>query len=623
MASDDKPQAGLTLLRRVDLGRDHARGGLDNDEAVTLVVYGDYLCPYCRRLRVVLAELRSAFGESLIYVYRHLPNEREHPGAELLSRAAEAAAAQDKFWEMHDWLYEKSPPISMEQVLDFAHRIGLDPGHFQRDLDSEATRLRVDEDLAEGRRNGLTVTPTLFVNGQRYDDAWDFHSLFEALRRPLAETVKLTARAFANLPASGGLALLLAAIAALVCANTPLAASYHAVMDSLFVIGPPGRGVSMTVAEWFSQGFLAGFFLLVGLEIRREMTSGALADPRAAVLPVLAAVGGVLVPAAIYLAIATPAIANAWSVPTATDIAFTLGILALLGNRVSPSLRVFVAALAVVDDVLSILTLAIFYPRAFDIAWLPACVAATAFLYILNRSRVYAGWPYALVACGLWLSLQAAGIHAALAGVVLAILLPTRPAPAVGPLLAQAATALATLDGAERDSHRHDDGVSLARGELVRESASRNLSAAVARLLSPAERIERAVAPWSTYVILPLFAFSATGIALAVGVHSSDEVRILAGVILGLVLGKPIGVLLASWLAIGSGVAIAPRDTSLQAFLGAACLCGVGDTVALLMADQAFPIGSTFAALAKVGVLAGSTLAAALGATIIAGARRR
>ena len=619
MGADSEHIAGERLQRAVDSRRDHTRGGGAGDRVVDLVVYGDFLCPYCRRLRIVLAQLRETLGDSFAYIFRHLPNEAIHPGAELLARATEAAAAQGRFWDMHDWLYAHEPPIDTQDVFAFAQSLGLDMERFRRDLDSDAARARVQEDLSEGRANGITVTPTFFIDGQRYDDAWDFHSLLEALQRPLAAQVKRTARAFANLPASGGLTLLLAALAALICANTPVAPYYHALMDSTFTIGPAGSSVSMTIAAWFSEGLLAAFFLLVGLEIRREVTAGALTDPKAAVLPVVAAVGGVLAPAAIYLALATPATANGWSVPTATDVAFTIGILALLGDRVPPALRVFVAALAVVDDILSMLTLAIFYPHAFDATWLIGSALASALLFALNRARVYAGWPYAAVACALWITLHAAGVHAALAGVILAAFLPTRPAPSAAALLAQAATALAALENAEREARKAEPSARVRhKHELIRESAGRNLLAASARLQSPAERIERAVAPWSAYFILPLFAFSATGIGLAVDLHSADSMRVLLGVILGLVFGKPVGVLLASWLAVLLRIGIAPAGASLRVFVGAACLCGIGDTVALLMADQAFP-GGDFAGVAKIGVLAGSALAALLGAAVIAG----
>ncbi len=608
--------AGLRLQRPVDPERDHLRGGSGAGDTVSVVVYGDFLCPYCRRLRQVMIRLRQALGDRLAYVFRHFPNERAHPGAHFMARAAKAAARQGRFWEMHDLLYQREPPFGEEQALELAASLGLDMERFRRDLGSEAAFRRVDEDLAEGRRNGVTGTPTLFVDGFRYDGAWDFYSMLETLERPAAIRVQRSARVFASLPASAGLVLILAAGAALLCANTALAPYYRLFIESSFSIGPRGDALSLTVGAWFSEGLLAYFFLLVGLEIRRELSAGALADRRAALLPILAAVGGGLVPAAIYLALNRGPTAPGWSVPTATDIAFALGILALLGERVPVGLRVFVAAFAVVDDILSMLTLAIFYPHAFEAAWLLAGAGAIALLIALNRGRVYAGWPYAVVTVALWIFLHAAGVHAALAGVLLAAFLPTRPAPAAGPLLAQAATALAELEHAESEAKQAGEEKRRIEQEPIWDWASRNLSAASDRLLSPADRIERAVAPWSNHVVLPLFAFSATGVDLGVDLSSPGAGRILSGVILGLVLGKPLGVLLASLAAIGARIAVMPDDVTPRHFLGAAFLCGIGDTVALLMADQAFPQGPD-SAIAKIGVLVGSVLAAALGATVL------
>ena len=280
----------------------------------------------------------------------------------------------------------------------------------------------------------------------------------------------------------------------------------------------------------------------------------------------------------------------------------------------------FVAALAVADDVLSVLTLAIFYPREFEVGWLFGSVVATLFLLALNRWRVYRVWPYVVVAAALGLMLHGAGVHAALSGVILAAFLPTRPAPQVGPLLGQAATALAALEQAENEAKQAGGEARRIEQEPIWDWASRNLSAASDRLLSPADRIERAVSPWSAYVILPLFAFSATGVSLSVDLTSPDAAAILLGVILGLVIGKPLGICVASWLAVKARIAVAADDITLRQFVGAACLCGVGDTVALLMADQAFP-GSADLAIAKIGVLIGSVLAAVLGALILAAPR--
>jgi Na+:H+ antiporter, NhaA family len=568
-------------------------------------------------LRFVMARLRDALGERLAYVFRHFPNEAAHPGASQIARAAEAAGRQGRFWEMHDWLYEKEPPLTRQQIRDFARDLGLDLEQFDSDVESEKSYQRVEGDLSDGRRNGVTGTPSFFIDGVRYDGAWDFHSMLEALQLPVAARLQRSARVFASLPASGGLVLLLAAAAALICANSPLAPAYRSFVESTFGVGPAGSPLSMTIGAWFSEGLLAIFFLLVGLEIRRELTAGDLSDLRAAALPALAAMGGVLAPAAIYLALNTSMSARGWSVPTATDIAFTLGIVALLGPRVPTSLRVFVAALAVVDDVLSVLTLAVFYPKGLAADWLLAGAVVVSALFALNRWRVYATWPYVVVATILWISLHGAGVHGALAGVFLAAFLPTQPAPAVGPLLAQAATALAALEHAEHEARQSGSDEGSIAQEPVWDWASRNLSAASDRLLSPADRIERAVAPWSTYVILPLFAFSATGVSFNLDLSVPEAWRILLGVVLGLVIGKPLGITLASLLAVRSNLARWPTDVTWRNFIGAACLCGVGDTVSILMADQAFPTGPE-ATLAKTGVLIGSVLAAALGATIIA-----
>jgi len=606
-------EAQRTILQRpVDPARDHVRGGTAKSDIVQVVVYGDYLCPYCRRLRIIIARLRGALGERLAYVYRHFPNEKAHPGAHFISRVAEAAARQGKFWEMHDALYD-ADPLTPKLAKELAAGLGLDMTQFERDLEDESLIARVEEDLTEAKKNGVTGTPSFFIDGQRYDGAWDFHSMLEELQRPIAAQLTRSAKTFASLPASGGLILLLAAAAAIGFANSPLSGAYHAFMGTPFGVGVSGGTLAMPVGEWFSEGLLAIFFLLVGLEIRRELTEGSLTDLRAAALPVLCAVGGVLAPAAIYLALNRGPTAPGWSVPTATDIAFSLGVLALLGSRVPIGLRIFVAALAVVDDILSVLTLAIFYPRAFALDWLAASVLGIVALAALNRFRVYAIWPYLVTAVFLWVALHGAGVHGALAGIFLAGFLPTRPAPAAGPLLAQAATALAALEQAERET---DDKRALAQ-EPIWDWASRNLSAASDRLLSPAERVERAVSPWSAYFILPLFAFSATGVSLAVDLSPPGASHVLAGVVLGLVFGKPIGICLAALLAVLLGLARMPGDVSLRGFIGAACLCGIGDTVALLMADQAFPAGPD-SQIAKIGVLIGSVLAAALGAAVIA-----
>jgi len=607
------------LRRPIDERRDHVRGGGAKDRRVTVLIYGDYLCPYCRRLRDVLERLRQALGERMAYVFRHFPNERAHPGAELMSLGAEAAGRQGRFWEMHDALYRREPPLDRTILLQIAASLRLDLARFERDLDDPELRQRVEEDLADGRRNGVTATPTIFVDGLRYDGAWDFYSMLEALERPVGAQVKRTARAFANLPASAGLALLVAAGAALVLANSPFAASYEGFVNAPFAIGPTPAVLSLSIASWCSEGLLAIFFLMLGLEIRREAKAGSFADRRAAVAPVVAAAAGVAAPALFYLALNGGPTAAGWSASADTGIAFTLGVLALFGGRVSAGLKLFVAAYGVADDVLAMFILAVIYPRGIHADWLLAAAGAVAAMALLNRWRVYAAWPYLAATLALWFALHLAGLSGAISGIALAAFLPTRPVPMPGPLLAQAASALAELEHAEQDLKRGGDTGRRLDREPVWDWASRNLTAASERLLSPAERTERALEPWSTYVVLPLFAFTAAGVPLVANLAVPHAWPVFAGVALGLAVAKPFGIVLAVWGAIKARVAIFPDATRL-AFLGAAFLCGIADPLSLLIIEQAFQNGA-YAAVAKIGVLAGSALAATFGAITLAFSR--
>ncbi len=601
--------------RPLDARRDHVRGG-GRGRHSTVILYGDYLCPYCRRLRPVFARLRQALGDRLAYVFRHFPNERAHPGATLIAIGSEAAGRQDRFWEMYDALFDHEPPVDRPALIEIAASLGLDMVRFERDLEDPKLRSRVDDDLAEGRSIGVTATPTIFVDGQRYDGAWEFTSMLEAIERPVGARVGRTARAFANLPASAGIALLVAAAAALILANSPLAGLYNAVVSARFGIGPaPGGGLSLSVAEWCSEGLLAIFFLILGLEIRREARAGSFTDRRVALGPALAAAAGALVSAAVYLALNPGPAAAGWPVPIDTGIPFTLGILALFGTRASAGLKLFVAAYGIADDLLTMVILAAFHPRGIHAEWLLAGMGALGAMTLFNRWRIYAAWPYVLATIGLWVALHQAGVGGALSGIALAAFLPPRPVPHATPLLAQAATALSELEHAERDLKKAGEGGRLDQ-EPVWDWASRNLSAAAERLLSPAERTERAVEPWSSYAALPLFAFTAAGVPLAANLGQPTPLRVFLGVAVGLALAKPIGIVGALWLAERVKIAVRPENARPLAFVGAAWLCGIGDPLSLLLAEQAFP-GSPLAAVAKIGVLAGSAVAAGVGAVLL------
>ena len=229
-------------------------------------------CPAERVAGLGLAQSRSeattahlpADGPGERRLRRHFPNERAHPGAEFMSRSPEAARqARTGSGRGHDWLYDHARPLTSDMVTDFARELGLDMDRFARDLDSDDARAHVSDDLEEARRNGVTGTPTFFIDGLRYDGAMDYNSMLEALERPVAAQIHRGARAFANLPASGGMVLILAAALALICANTPLAPYYHAFVATPIGIGTQGSVFSLTAANWFSEGLLAIFFLLV------------------------------------------------------------------------------------------------------------------------------------------------------------------------------------------------------------------------------------------------------------------------------------------------------------------------------------------------------------------------
>ncbi|MDB6011535.1 MAG: Na(+)/H(+) antiporter NhaA [Gammaproteobacteria bacterium] len=605
------------LLAPIDFRRDHARGDGARNGGMTVLIYGDYLCPYCRRLRQVLDRLRRALGERMVYVFRHYPNERAHPGSELASIAAEAAGQQGRFWEMHDALYEREPTlVDKPRLLQIAGSLGLDTERFELALDDPKLRQRVQEDLTDGRRNGVTATPTIFIDGIRYDGAWDFYSMLEALERPIGAQVKRTARAFANLPTSAGLVVLIAAAAAIACANSPLQSAYHHFLNAQLSIGPAPGGLSLSVGQWCSEGLLAIFYAILGLEIRREMTAGSLANSRAALVPLIAGVSGIVVSAGVYLALNSGATAAGWPITADTGIPFTLGILAVFGARASAGLKVFVAAYAIANDLSSTLILALLHPRAISLEWLLVAFGTVATMATFTRWRIYAVWPYLMAALGLWLSLHLAGVSGALSGLALAAFLPPWPAPAAAPLLAQAASALAELEHAEHELERTGKSQRRLEQEPVWDWATRNLRAAADRLQSPAERVERATEPWSTYVVLPIFAFTATGVGLAADFRAHDAARVFGGVVLALAIGKPIGIILTTWAAAKAKIAFPPADATPLAFLGAVFLCGIADPFSFYLADQTFQTGA-YASVAKLGVLAGSGVAAAFGAVLL------
>jgi len=578
--------------------QDHALG--PEDAPVTLVEYGDVECPYCRQVSPVIRELRRRLGGRVRYVFRHFPIRTSHAHAQLAAEATEASGAQGKFWEMQEFLLEHQEALDLTHLLDYAAQLDLDLDQFKQDLEGHVYADRVKDDFHGGVRSGVNGTPSFFINGTRYDGAWDLESLIDAVEKPLGVKVRLLAQEFVRIEASGGIILLICAIIALVWANSSLSESYFHFWESEVTLGFGQAIFSLPLIEWINDGLMVLFFFVVGLEIKRQLTTGELSQPRKAILPLAAAVGGMLVPAAIYL------IFNAggpgeqgWGIPVATDIAFTLGVLALLGSRAPLSLKIFFTALAIADDLGAILVLAIFYSS--EIHWISLLIAAVILvaLIILNRIRIYSPLPYAILGIGLWLAFIESGIHPTIAGVLLAATIPTWGAPDTRALLAQCVSVLGEFDvpGTVQNNRA--------------QVAAQTLETVADRMQSPAQRLEHSLLPWTTYLVLPLFALANAGVVLEFDQSLLSMVSI--GIVLGLVLGKAIGITFFAWLAVRLRLADLPRNVTLRQLFSASWLAGIGFTMSLFIAGNAFRGNADLLDEAKAGILAASLVAGVIG----------
>jgi NhaA family Na+:H+ antiporter len=599
MATTDSP----TLKPPVG-DRDHIRGPVD--APVTLVEYGDYECPHCRQVAPIIVQLRERFGDRLRYAFRHFPISTTHPHAQLAAEAAEAAAAQDKFWEMHDRIFEHPGPLDRQHLVRCAQEIGLDVERFEHELDEHVYADRVREDFLSGVRSGANGTPAFFLNGVRYDGPWDLDSLIAEIQKPLGVQVRLLFQQFTRLQASGGILLLAAAALALIWANSPWGHTYFELWETYLTIELGNLALKETLLHWVNDGLMVIFFFVVGLEIKREVLVGELASPRRAALPLIAALGGMVLPAGIYLAFNLGRRGEAgWGIPMATDIAFVLGILTLFGSRVPVSLKVFFTALAIADDLGAVLVLALFYSG--EISWVALGVAAV-FLVILiglNRGQVRHPLPYALLGIGLWLAFLQSGVHPTIAGVLLALTIPARSRVQAQAFMAQCTAALGGL-GAE-DSHR--------RGRR-QQAAAQTLEVIAERIQTPLQRLERSLNPWVAYLIVPVFALANAGVDFSGDLLEVLTLPVSLGIILGLLLGKSLGITLFSWVAVKIGLADLPYGVSWAQLFATSWLAGIGFTMSLFIASSAFEQPALLA-LAKMDILVASVLAAAIGFVLI------
>ena len=408
-------------------------------------------------------------------------------------------------------------------------------------------------------------------------------------------------RQFARTSVSGGLILMAAAVIALVWANSPFADAYETLWNTELTIGVGAVSLSESLRHWINDALMAVFFLAVGLEIKREVLVGELASRRRATLPIAAAIGGAIVPAAIFLLIAGGGEAGrGWGIPMATDIAFALGVLALLGSRVPLGLRIFVAALAIADDLLAVLVIALFYTAELSLPALGAAGLVLAALILANRLGVRRPTVYLVLGIALWAAVFQSGVHATVAGVLLALTIPARTRIDSDAFVARARSIVDDFEGRTvggEDARTEDHHAALWELEDATESAQ-----------APMLRIEHTLYPWVSFLIVPLFALANAGVAIGrdVGALLADPIAV--GVVTGLVVGKQVGITALAYLVVRLGLASLPSGVTWQHIYGAAWLAGIGFTMSLFIGGLAYGEGPMLD-VAKLGILGASLIA--------------
>lgn len=438
------------------------------------------------------------------------------------------------------------------------------------------------------------------------------------LQPPLIDRILQPFAQFAHTASSGGIVLLVCTAIALIWANSPWAASYHHVWETEIALDAGPVAIRSTLHHLINDGLMVVFFFLVGLEIKREVLIGELASLRRAALPAAAALGGMVIPAAFYAAwnLGGPGSAG-WGIPMATDIAFALGVLALLGNRVPAGLKVFLAALAIVDDIGAVLVIALFYTD--EVSWTALGVAGVLLLLAAaaNAAGVRRPWAYSLIGVALWGAVLASGVHATVAGVLLAMTIPSRTRINEDEF----------LRGSRRSVEEFERGCGPGTNVLtnqVQQEALLTLEALCEQAQAPLQTIERKLHVVVAFGIMPLFAIANAGVQLTGGGQGLALANpVTLGVLFGLILGKPLGIMIFSWLAVRLGIAELPRGVTWRLIHGVSWLGGIGFTMSLFVASLAFPGAPALLNAAKIGVLAASLAAGLCGWFLLwrAGAR--
>lgn len=422
---------------------------------------------------------------------------------------------------------------------------------------------------------------------------------------------------FAKIGAAGGLVLIAAAAAGLIWANSAVGESYAGLWEKTYFSFSIGDwGLSKPLVYWINDLLMALFFLLVGLEIKRELVAGELASPRRALIPMVAAVGGMVVPAMVYAAInwGEPTL-RGWGVPMATDIAFALGVMALLGDRVPLGVRVFLTSLAIVDDLGALLVIAIFYTEQLDMTALGLAALVMLVLITFNVLRLRLVHFYLFVGLLLWFLVFKSGVHATIAGVLLAATIPVRARVNTRNYVTFTRKAVEDFEA---------DGV---RDEIVlttpgQQGVAIAIEDACAKVEAPLRRLEHKLLPIVAFLIVPIFALSNAGVrVVGLDIGETAGSRVAIGIVAGLLIGKPVGIMLATWIAVRLGLGTLPNGATWRQIHGASWLAGIGFTMALFIANLAFA-GTDFLDQAKLAILSASLVAAVVGWALLASSPR-
>lgn len=408
-------------------------------------------------------------------------------------------------------------------------------------------------------------------------------------------------RRFLEVQSASGIALVICTIVAMAVANSPWAAAYHDFWETHLRIGVGRLTLDLSLHHWVNDALMVLFFFVVGLEIKRELVAGELSTAQKAALPVIAAAGGMVVPAGIYLALQWGQDGErGWGIPMATDIAFVVGVLALFGPRVPLGLKIFLLALAIVDDIGAILVIAVAYSGDTSGVALGLAAVGFAVTYGLNRLGVRAVSVYVLVGAGVWLAVLKSGVHPTVAGVLLGLLTPS--SVWVGQTTLRDAIADVLMRVSEDNEYEAEDADFRRLEFVARES------------ISPLERLETVLHPWVGFVVMPVFALANAGVEFR---HAGVGDPVALAVAAGLVFGKPVGIVGFSYLAVRLGLAALPSGVNWRMLVGAGCLGGIGFTMSLFVAGLAFPEMPNRLDAGKVGIIAGSVTSAILGSAVL------